>query len=777
MMLNKKIIVISIIIISLFTLSTVFAQDNVTCDNDVISVDEGVVLEDSPKNFTELNRMINDNNDTNIYLYDDFTYDNTTDSEFKDGIVIDRPVNIFGGGNVIDASNGARIFNILSENVYIKGITFVNGNSQNGGAINGSSYGVIDCTFRGNHADNFGGAIMNGNAERCTFIGNYAYSGGAIYNGSAVNCTFQSNEASYGGAIYDTYARDCEFSYNYAFVNSGAMEGNSAYNCTFTRNSANSYGAVSKAVVIMCNFYYNYASNFGGAIGGSGCSADNCTFVNNYADNEGGAVYMAYVINSEFRDNHANYGGAISGNVNSVVNSIFINNYANELGGALANVYAVGCEFRRNHAHEGGAMYGSSAKNCTFISNYATDSSGAIKGYSEDCLFIDNSAYRAGAVEGDSKNSRFEENHAVSGGAMYANSAEGCVFIKNSADDGGAIYGGSAVYCEFIENHAKTGGAMYSGSAVGSNFTGNVADVTGGAQYRTSIINCILKDNLPKYKLGVSNFEAIYGFGGEIKVMLSDSQNYMVNNIKTLVKIYDMNNHVVYVSNCLSGGTCFVDLDLGEFTLVVSVEDSNYNADPVTRYINIKKATSFYVKSVTATYGINNPLIINLHDSDGAILKNSAVKVSVNGVLKTYTTNNNGQILLATTNLAPGTHKVIVSYNGNGKFFKSSASATITVKKAKPYIIVSNMKYFASEKTKKFYMILKDNRYRVMKNTKVTVKVNGKTYTAKTNSKGRATFKITKLKKKGKYTATVRYAGNKYYTALSKSAKITVKKG
>ena len=42
------------------------------------------------------------------------------------------------------------------------------------------------------------------------------------------------------------------------------------------------------------------------------------------------------------------------------------------------------------------------------------------------------------------------------------------------------------------------------------------------------------------------------------------------------------------------------------------------------------------------------------------------------------------------------------------------------------------------------------------------------------NESIRATFKITKLKKKGKYTATAKYSGNKYYTALSKSAKITV---
>ena len=62
-----------------------------------------------------------------------------------------------------------------------------------------------------------------------------------------------------------------------------------------------------------------------------------------------------------------------------------------------------------------------------------------------------------------------------------------------------------------------------------------------------------------------------------------------------------------------------------------------------------------------------------------------------------------------------------------------------------------------------------------MKNTKVTIKVNCKTYTAKTNTKGIATFKITKLTKKGKFTATIKYAGNSYYNAKTIKTKITIK--
>ena len=61
-----------------------------------------------------------------------------------------------------------------------------------------------------------------------------------------------------------------------------------------------------------------------------------------------------------------------------------------------------------------------------------------------------------------------------------------------------------------------------------------------------------------------------------------------------------------------------------------------------------------------------------------------------------------------------------------------------------------------------------------MKSVKVTLNVKGKTYSAKTNAKGQATFKITKLTKKGKFTATVKFAGSKYYNAKTVKAKITI---
>ena len=100
----------------------------------------------------------------------------------------------------------------------------------------------------------------------------------------------------------------------------------------------------------------------------------------------------------------------------------------------------------------------------------------------------------------------------------------------------------------------------------------------------------------------------------------------------------------------------------------------------------------------------------------------------------------------------------------------------MVVKKATPKLTAEAKTFKVKVKTKKYTVTLKNNKNIALKNTKVTLKVNGKTYSAKTNSKGQATFKITKLTKKGTLKATIKYAGNGYYTSISKTAKIKITK-
>lgn len=129
----------------------------------------------------------------------------------------------------------------------------------------------------------------------------------------------------------------------------------------------------------------------------------------------------------------------------------------------------------------------------------------------------------------------------------------------------------------------------------------------------------------------------------------------------------------------------------------------------------------------------------------------------------------NGVATASLKNLKPGTHFVVVEYGD------VLVKKVITVKKATPKLTAKNKAFKKAKKTKKYAVTLKTNEGKALKNTKVTIKVKGKTYKAQTNSKGKATFKITKLNKKGKFKAVVKSKKTDCYNSVSKKVKITVK--
>ena len=63
---------------------------------------------------------------------------------------------------------------------------------------------------------------------------------------------------------------------------------------------------------------------------------------------------------------------------------------------------------------------------------------------------------------------------------------------------------------------------------------------------------------------------------------------------------------------------------------------------------------------------------------------------------------------------------------------------------------------------------------KAIKGKKLTFTVNGKKYTAKTNSKGIAKVKV-KLSKKKTYKVTVKFAGDNTYKKLTKKGKAVIK--
>jgi predicted outer membrane repeat protein len=201
---------------------------------------------------------------------------------------------------------------------------------------------LINVTFSGNSAANYGGAIYNYGSNNgisspslsdVTFSGNSAgLYGGAIYNDGAhgvsspslMNVTFSGNKAVVrGGAIY-----------NYGSNN--GISSPSLVDVTFSANSAGAYGGA----------IYNF-----GQQGDSSPSLVNVTFSGNSGGGYGGAIYNLgfmgasnpSLVNVTFSGNSAIYGGAIyndgqqGASSPSLVNVTFSGNSAVIRGGAIFN--------------------------------------------------------------------------------------------------------------------------------------------------------------------------------------------------------------------------------------------------------------------------------------------------------------------------------------------------------------------------------------------------------------------------------------------------------
>ena len=174
--------------------------------------------------------------------------------------------------------------------------------------------------------------------------------------------------------------------------------------------------------------------------------------------------------------------------------------------------------------------------------------------------------------------------------------------------------------------------------------------------------------------------------------------------------------------------------------------------------------------AITVVYNADKYLVISLKDSKGNAIGNVDVTVNLNGA-KTLKTDGNGQVKVSTYHLAPNSYNAKIIFKGNAMYEGSSKDVKVAVNKATPKITAKAKTFKRSVKTKKYTVSLNVNQ-----KVKVAIKVNKKTYYAYTNTKGVATFKITKLTKKGKYTATVSSIANKCYNkAKSVSVKITVK--
>lgn len=420
---------------------------------------------------------------------------------------------------------------------FIQRTSFTNNSALNGGAIyiardiRVELNGEDNYIFRGNHADNNGGAICADSASLVldAFVlsddneagggGGFAYAGGSL---TARNETEIFNQkAKSGGALYGGSTVN---------ITNSIFHDNTADNKSDNDTAGSGGGAVfagGSMTIDNSDFYDNY------------CNANITTIQNN----GGGAVFASgdiTITNTSFDNNEHTHaagvdsssgGGAVHamGNVR-IVDSVFTENITSNRGGAIFSDSA-GMFTSDNtlfssdmSGHHGGAVYIVDAGQATITSNtfnlnQADNDAGgalymlAITGQVASSYFHDNRT-----LNGNGGSICFDQSGGVNGSAINPASTFNlteCVLTDNTANrgSGGAAYihtdNAAIRRCTFAENESfsfydsASGGAVYlwaelSSAITDSTFTSNVASGNPGrggalfAQGNVSITSCTL---------------------------------------------------------------------------------------------------------------------------------------------------------------------------------------------------------------------------------------------------------------------------------------------
>ena len=179
----------------------------------------------------------------------------------------------------------------------------------------------------------------------------------------------------------------------------------------------------------------------------------------------------------------------------------------------------------------------------------------------------------------------------------------------------------------------------------------------------------------------------------------------------------------------------------------------------ITRNTLAVKSYKLTASDLTKYYTGSQKFKITLKDSDGKLISGATIRVVFNKNTIALKTNAKGYVELDTKNLKAGSYSIKASSSS------LSISKKITVK---PLLITKNVSKKKAA-TIKYTAKLVNNKGKIVKNKKITFKLKGKTYTAKTNAKGIATVSLKNLKV-GKYTI------NTIYGKSSVKNTITVKK-
>ena len=162
-------------------------------------------------------------------------------------------------------------------------------------------------------------------------------------------------------------------------------------------------------------------------------------------------------------------------------------------------------------------------------------------------------------------------------------------------------------------------------------------------------------------------------------------------------------------------------------------------------------------------------LEIYLKNSTGSPINSKLLHIYLNDKEYSLSTDSEGIATLG-INLGAGSYTLKISFDGDYDYNSISKSFKISVSKLKTKFVES-ANFVVKGKYLYFYLI--DGNGNPVSGKKVTFKFNGKTYTKKTNSRGRVKLKIKSSNKKY-YSVKLKFRGDSQFKSSSKKLKFYV---
>ena len=239
------------------------------------------------------------------------------------------------------------------------------------------------------------------------------------------------------------------------------------------------------------------------------------------------------------------------------------------------------------------------------------------------------------------------------------------------------------------------------------------------------------------------------------------------------------NNVCVETLNILAAGMHIIEVNYSGDDKYSSASKKDFVVNKINTKIDVNSKITMLASDVSAGES-SGTITFKLTDENNNILSNKIVQIALNGEIYPVETNDEGYGKLKVSLESGNVYTCALSFGGDEKYSATPLTITKLAINKKKTTISASSKTFKVKSTKMVSATLKtvknvvNGKTYLKKGKKLTLTVNGKTYSAKTNAKGIAKFTV-KLTKKGKYSAKIKFAGDKTYKSSSKSIKITIK--